>query len=154
MREYLYRGKRTSNGEWVEGNLIKSKHNCYIITAEDIYYAVVSSNGHGSVDLNIVANDTIGEYTGLCDKNGKKIFEGDIVLTQAYRDKPHSSKFKEKRFVGVVDYIIPKYEPLKWIVRIDNEEHYKYCCGSWSEFYDCEVIGNIHDNPELLEVRD
>lgn len=100
--------------------------------------------------------ETIGEWTGLWDKNGVKIFEGDIVRTQMLYDKPHSAKRKGKQFIGKVALnkvaagMFTVVES-KWDVGIhwtDEDRKYKYY--SWSLFYDCEVIGNIYQNPELL----
>lgn len=100
---------------------------------------------------------TIGQYTGLTDKNGRKIFEGDIVRTQPFSDKPYSSKAKYKQHIGVVEYRVRHFKNSlyeqdyegKWIVKISD--YGKFTCCNWNEFFKCEVIGNIYDNPELLE---
>lgn len=104
------------------------------------------------------------QYTGLKDKNGTEIYEGDIILTQPYRDKPFSSKAKEKRLKGIVFYNIKcgknfvhdpdilKYWGAEWNIEImDKEAYKKYSYCSWGSFFECEVIGNIYDNPELLK---
>ena len=104
------------------------------------------------------------QYTGLKDKNGKEIYEGDIILTQPFRDKPFSHKFKEKRLRGIVVYNIKcgknfvgepdkiKYWGAEWNVDIiDKKDYKKYCNFSWGSFFECEVIGNIYENSELLK---
>ena len=123
MRNYLFRGKRKNNipekdGTWVYGLL-----SCLV---DDTY-----SIGKYQSDLNLVDPKTIGQFTGLLDKNGKKIFDDDII------------KFRGKIYL------------VSW--------HDKFACfaifipndlDSGLKIYDakeCEIIGNIHDNPELLE---
>lgn len=115
MREILFRAKQTDNGEWVEGSLIKS-------VWMDSYGYITKSQ---TTDLVTVFLSTVGQYTGLTDKNGKKIFEGDII------------KYSEPEILTGVYKVV-------------------YAFGFFSPFdcistRHCEVIGNIHDNPELLE---
>ena len=105
------------------------------------------------------------EFTGLYDKNDKEIYEGDIILTQPLRDKPFAKKHKAKRLKGVVKYIVHsgkyfigeaykiRYWGAGWDVEIIDKEDFKtFRCIDWSLFFECEVIGNIYENPELLEV--
>lgn len=123
MREILFRGKRLNNGEWVYGNLFLSDTDggAYILAGSRIV----------TIDWN-VDQSTVGQYTGLLDKNGERIFEGD-VLTLDGEDGFFVLEFQEDtaRFVMSGDSIV---------VDFDN---------FWS--YEVEVIGNIHDNPEFLE---
>lgn len=122
MREILFRGKRIDNGEWVEGNY--GNH-----TSLDafIIYKPYPTMGGGFAALGFyeVVPETVGQYTGLCDKRGKKMFEGDILATRTGR--PHIVKFEDGGF-ALTDTAIP--------IRHANV---------------FEIIGNIHDNPELLE---
>lgn len=140
MREILFRGKRTDNGAWVEGYLYVT-HNgeCEI--------------GRYNAELNIerfthiVRPDTIGQYTGLT-ANGKKIFEGDIVRYKiAHRFSEDEGLEAAEKFylrVDTVGYGGGGFYPLPH--RVDCEDYW-YSYG----FFDFEVIGNIHDNPELLK---
>lgn len=120
MREILFRGKRVDDGEWVFGDLL---HNCDCVKIRE-----------NETEINHVARSfpvlpkTIGQYTGLTDKNGvTKIFEGDVISCDY--------------FIGAVSF----------------------CNGCWCasevgkmpedlyELINLEVIGNVHDNPELLK---
>lgn len=121
MREILFRGKRVNNGEWIEGFYAHSGEKKYIVIDNDI--AV------GYLAMKEVNPDTIGQYTGLTDKNGKKIFEGDIV------------KIKGKTryvFYGSSGF------------RHTNYGEYADTLENVFTVVDCEVIGNKIDNPELL----
>ena len=103
---------------------------------------------------------TVGRYTGLCDKNGKKIFEGDIVKTQPFYDRPYSNKRKSKQFIGIVkyktrifngnDYHSKQCYHGEWGLEF-NEDFGEYNYYDWGKLWDCEVIGNEWDNPELLK---
>lgn len=142
----MFRGK-TLLGNWVEGDLLQ-----YLGYGKA--YIVQHYKGAGGQE---VVPATVGQYTGLTDKNGKKIFEGDIVRTQPFSDKPYSSKAKYKQHIGVVEYRVQHFKNSlyeqdyegKWIVKISD--YGKFACCNWNEFFKCEVIGNIYDNPELLE---
>lgn len=137
MREILFRGKRIDNGEWVEGKGIDLNFNdAYILTKE---YDSCSGYYMGEVE---VIPDTVGQFTGLTDKNLKKIFEGDIVSINEHED-----------CVNGVYAIAWDNENHCWKMTRDCLYHFDYF--SFSELNgfneSCEVIGNIHDNPELLE---
>lgn len=94
------------------------------------------------------------QFTGLHDKNGKEIYEGDIVLTQPFLTRPYSDSAKSKQFKAVVKYRLEqKTGCSEWYVCvIDEIGNYRY--SSWGHFYDVEIIGNIHENPELLEEKE
>lgn len=142
----MFRGK-TLLGNWVEGDLLQ-----YLGYGKA--HIVQHYKGAGGQE---VVPATVGQYTGLTDKNGKKIFEGDIVRTQPFSDKPYSSKAKYKQHIGVVEYRIQHFKSHfyeqdyegRWIVKIID--YGKFICCNWNEFFKCEVIENIYDNPELLE---
>lgn len=127
MREILFRGKRTDNGEWVEGLLWKKKHN-----SNKIFISYFPDEDDYE-DAVVVDPETVGQYTGLKDKNGKKIFEGDVI--RAYGE------------IGGYDFTAE----VEWGNFIKG-----WYCGKYRPMYDgfnneYEVIGNKWDNPELLE---
>ena len=145
MREILFRGKRFNNGEWVIGFYAKKDGATFI--SEIGQYA----SGKSYFSDVLVNPATVGQYTGLTDKNGKKIFEGDAIRFHKFRDEPD--------WVGVVRYENCHYiaigrMPLAYEKRIDKEAF--YCpfevAMSGIAKETIEVIGNIHDNPELMEV--
>jgi len=128
MREILFRGKRLDNGKWVYGNLEKLNQD-YFITSQQC------------VDDFLVDKDTVGQFTGLLDKNGKKIFEGDIVSFYEVLGQQGTMK----PFKGVV-----KYGKCYYYVEYINERNRK---GRWnlSSCWHLVVVGNIHDNGDLYK---
>ena len=141
MREILFRGKRTDNGEWVEGYLSKSRDENKQLKL------CIDHEEQGVMCSSIVIPETRGQYTGLTDKNGKKIFEGDILKI-------------EKIGNGLGDYYNPPLPyPVNVVVKWDlcawmwetlcEDKRYISFPDAWCHFR-CEVIGNIHDNPELM----
>ena len=121
MREILFRGKRIDNGEWVYGMLFE------ITDAHDPF--IMFKNRHGFSEQ--VSRETVGQYTGLKDRKGKRIFEGDIL-------KVYDGK------VGVVVYDARN-------AGYGLKGHGDGCCLCVSEVWEREVIGNIHDDPKLME---
>ena len=140
MRDILFRGKRTDTSEWVEGNLVLIKnyeeqpYQCFIISQ-------LSYLEYGEFDeMYQVFPETVGQFAGLTDKNGKKIFEGDIVKYKA--NATYLGKFLE-----CIGQVKCNKKTASYAVSAKDNIGAKY--------YDyfpikCEVIGNIHDNPELL----
>lgn len=151
MREILFRGKRTDNGEWVEGNY-NGKH---IVQWEEKEVVEYPRNAIISIQTMIDINpDTISQYTGLTDKNGQKIWVGDIVRYQFDNDDcPFPNKHTEK--------IIGRIFFSDWRASFSvtagrngsdmmNNDLFKYVRNGNR----VEVIGNIYDNPELLKAGD
>lgn len=132
-REILFRGKKIDGGEWVDGYIVK-KHGIYFLY--DINNSDTCRQNNYLID-----EDTICQYTGLTDKNGKKIFEGDIM--EAHLDD---------YFPEDVTRVRVTWENMKWCLiqkgMIPDPFEAK-------EGKDWEVIGNIFDNPELIgETKD
>lgn len=123
-REILFRGKRIDTGEWVYGQY------AYLLNArtkdgEPIKHMIVDGTPFGQT----VDPSTVGQYTGLTDKNGKKVFEGDILK---WDSDEYGSEYNE---ICSWDYEL-----------LDMRKN------DWKEW--CEVVGNIHDNLEFMEAQD
>ena len=137
MREILFRGKCNKtckyNGQWIEG-----------FYGEDDGKSIIAHSTDRGLIGYFCDPDSIGQYTGLTDKNGKKIFEGDIIKIVPdydYSDDYSISKVYSYNGVFCVDY--------------HGDDFDSTALGFLDDYLpdgDFEVIGNIHDNPELLEV--
>lgn len=153
MREILFRGKRMDNGEWVEGFYVNvPEHYKHEMSGES--YIVSINNG---LFMEVVL-ETVGQYTGLKDKNGNKIFEGDIFVSYEYGDKKYdligvierrgasfilrSENYEDSQLNDYVEGTITHYKPNGERIVLE------------SDIVQGEVIGNIYDNPELLEVEE
>lgn len=135
-REILYRGKCIDNGEWVEGYFVKYQ-SC--ASEEKIICGIVPEYA-SALYLNEIDPSTVGQYTGLTDKNGIKIFEGDIVITQY------------GRLCVVIWHQTDCH--CGWDLYPVNDDHKPP--SKWCAFNsDClEVVSNIYDNPEMLKGED
>ena len=137
---YLFRGKRIDTGEWVFGDLV---HSVYKIGD-----TCVGQYGN-EVGMHEVDSSTICQCTGLKDKNGKLIFENDIVkdlfsdTAAPIRYGSYQSCFDSTKVEHVGFYV-------DWSGKYNK--NYRKDLGYWIHMVDAEVIGNIFDNPELLEV--
>ena len=130
VRTIIFRGKRIDNGEWVEGSYCHAEK---LDRSGDEHF-IIEYSANGSSHR--VDPDTVGQYTGLKDKNGKRIFEGDIV------------RCGTGRICKVIFFISPGVSgfDLVPIGGFDAPPPH-----NWSLFADTEIIGNIHDNHDLLE---
>ena len=141
IREVIFRGKRADNGGWIEGDLLQIKYyNKPIIECKIMPQTPVSS-------AYPVIPETVGQFTGLTDRNGKKIFEGDIVRL--------TDEHNEIEWTAVVVFGNPNGEynwgwQLKAIGEFDGNKDILLWVDMEESGAYCEIIGNIHDNPELL----
>ena len=128
MREIKFRGKRTDNGEWVYGfyNFTIFDDGSDELMAVIKQHIIADENGYvWSIDKN-----TVGQYTGMKDKNVKEIYEGDVV---------EAIRYDELVVTGVVEF-----RDCSFVINTGYQTIY-----TWMD-YQIEIIGNIHDNPELL----
>lgn len=145
MREILFRGKRVDNSGWVYGYFVNQ------YGANQIY--LPNDTDDDGFDKRHITPETVGQYTGLTDKNGKKIFEGDII-------ELHTLDTNDRRRAVCLYGEFREEEDelyLGWYI------HYSGSDGTFDsslvqenkELMNlAEIIGNIHDNPELLEVKE
>lgn len=141
---HLCKGKRTDNGEWVEGFLIEDDFGCFIVPEDYISERQLKNKSYGYELILIKAfevdSSTICQCTGLKDKNGELIWENDICII-------HDSAIDEE----------DGYFTVEW-----DDDGARFALegdGLTADFdsyhgYECEVIGSAIDNPELLEVQD
>lgn len=155
MREILFRGKRTDNGEWVHGYYVAANHNWHNrgVHKDWIVTAACANGGwfalHGR---HPVVADTVGQYTGIKDKNGTMIFDGDVVKIGVSYGEGYNSRsvtgviaYDDMGYLGViVEYYDGRPVWSDIICELD--------LSGAIEDYCFEVIGNVHDNPELMEV--
>ena len=142
-REIKFRGKRIDNGEWVYGNLVLTAYGCYIIP-QNIY---ADRMPQFSVEL-----ESVGQFTGLLDKNGKEIYEGDIIKGTTYLYGYELKNGRQFDYFGVVEWGTQADVGLCWQVsdkqgswelrQTVHRNDIDYCTG--------EVIGNIYENPQLM----
>ncbi|EDH0990716.1 hypothetical protein GCW05_02630 [Listeria monocytogenes] len=130
MREIEFRGKRIDNREWIYGNLMQFEDSATFIFADERKGASTLTYAHFIINnMHAIDEKTLGQYTGLKDKYGKKFFEGDICWDE------HNDCY------GVV-----KFEDAKFLYLWENIAE-----DLWEVADDIEICGNIHENPELLE---
>ena len=140
MREILFKAKQIDNGEWIEGSLIDldiDSGYCYIVqpykkaSILPIIFLITDR-------MKLVDPETLCQFTGLCDKNGNKIWENDILMAHLDESYPEDTTYEtvEWGFAG-------------WVTHEANSTDRQYLDEFDTEHF--EVVGNIFDNPELLQ---
>lgn len=136
MRHIIFRGIGIKSREWVYGAYVPAMD-------EDDCDSIIDEQG----EHHIVFSDTVGQYTGLKDKNGKEIWEGDIfkeddsgIVRSVFR-VPGGLAFEDNPVSFGYDHRAPVY-PYSSIAEMQNTSWLSQCC---------EIIGNIHDTPDLLK---
>ncbi|EGI5108290.1 hypothetical protein KR827_001149 [Listeria monocytogenes] len=133
MREIEFRGKRIDNREWIYGNLMQFEDSATFIFAYERKGASTLTYAHFIINnMHAIDEKTIGQYAGLKDKNGKKIFERDLCWDE-HNERYGVVKFEEGKFLYVWENIA---EDL------------------WEVADSIEIYGNIHENPKLSEVAE
>ena len=166
MREILFRGKQIKDGKWIEGYYCPKPYSHFPCEPTIFPFETINKDWHGER----VDPETVGQYTGLTDKNGRKIFEGDIILYHHKVKKlvPCEDATQEEILHHGLD---PEsgfglaYRPKRTIrykgnVTVDpicgtdlnlNNNCQWWRCENDGQLTSVEIIGNIYDNPELLE---
>ena len=138
MREILFRGKRTINGDWVYGDFVHGNERKSLRDSIFVYDSETQSFNDYEINPS-----TLGQYTGLTDKNGKRIFEGDILHIAKNADGLGGY------YQPPLDYhvnVVVKWDLCAWMWEtLCDDKRYISFPDAWCH-YECEVIGNIHDN--------
>ena len=146
MRDIKFRGKRVDDGKWIYGVPTSLTINCYEV--KTIIVSKISTDEldgyHPSVDYEIVDPETVGQYTELKDDDNFDIYNGDILLCET----------TEGKFIAVVEFGNPNGF-YSWGWQLASDTNFNKDILLWVEteldHVNCKVIGNIHDNPELME---
>lgn len=125
MREIKFRGKRLTDGKWIYGDFFHNRGKSFITTDGIVCNSLASPSDYE------VDPDTVGQFTGLCDREGNEIYEGDIVRNES------------AVFCGVV-----QYRDATFIISLGEMNGALLICLQTGSL---EIIGNIHDNPEILK---
>lgn len=133
MRDIIFRGRRTDNDKWVEGFFLTSPE------FDNIGISVITAIDPRKPHY--VWKETVGQYTGLTDKNGKKIFEGDIHERENHFFVVKYGKYRDCE---------TNEDGYGWYFEYNHKKGCEGFDGTENEYVN--IVGNIHDNPELLEV--
>lgn len=127
MREILFRGRQADTGKWVYGYFF-----------EDIGAFIKERSSSVTTDTHLVEKASVGQYTGLKDRSGQKIFEGDIL------------SLPEEEYANIK--LLVEFRDCGWKLRWHGDKNFNHELAAWDgKRLNFKVVGNIHDNPELLE---
>jgi len=142
MREIKFRGKRKDDGKWIYGNLVILRNKYFICEKDTSIFDTYFEHCFKEV-----IPETVGQYTGLKDKNGKEIFEDDIVDDNWY--DVYGEKINKYLIVKFGEYCgLDYYDYPNYGFYLENENGEQYALPYHEPI---KIIGNIHDNPELLK---
>lgn len=145
MREILFRAKSIQTGEWIEGIPIKTHLGLFISFEENPHYC--SQYGYMEIDdILMVGEKTLCQFTGLCDKNGNKIWENDIIK---YHFGEIYAPIKYGCYQNCFD--AQKAEHIGFYVDWTGDKCLRKDLGYWIDMVYAMPVGNIFDNPELLQ---
>lgn len=142
MREILFRGKRLDTGEWVEGSYLKCRD---YLTEEAVHIIAIGATKYphneicGCVEVDPA---TVGQFTGFT-VNGTKVFEGDIISVFDVDEKHGVTEFIGEVFMDSGSWLVSQSKTCDWYLHDLRDGRHS--------LIEVKVIGNIHDNPELLE---
>lgn len=144
MREILFRGKRKDTGEWAYGYFVSQGNETYIFEQAEVDKGIDLGGSLDCCEMREVIPESLGQYIGLIDRINNKVFEGDILEYRGmFRDARRiiiGYDAASYTYASVTRFFRDIYDPID-----DNE--YGVCIDTY------EVVGNLHDNPELLEVE-
>lgn len=132
MREILFKGKRKDNGKWVEGYYVKK----YDLLGKR--HLILYVDNYVRWECVEIVPETLCQFTGLCDKNGKKIWENDILMAHLDESYPEDAAYETV-----------EWNVAGWVAHETGSTDREYIDKFDLEHY--EVVGNIFDNPELLQ---
>lgn len=132
MREILFKAKRIDNGEWVEGCYVTSDGKSFIYMDIVEHYCVIALRWFE------IDPETLCQFTGICDKNGNRIWENDILMAHLDESYPED-----------VTYETVEWGVAGWVGHEANSIDRQYLDEFDTKYY--EVVGNTFDNPELLQ---
>jgi len=151
-REIIFRGKRVDNGEWVEGEIIFKIMEGVKDEDPSMHCKLPNEKFGQFVD---VIPETVGQFTGLLDKNGKRIFEGDVLHKMDTDYNTFNKDFSDEEFKEWEKTLIEVFKGVATMERFPSfwleNETFGYEGEKLQTPEEFEIIGNIHDNPELLK---